>query len=158
MVSFRPRLRSAPTDLFVAGAEGGATVPSNSPSAKLAEAGRKPLRQAGAGEHKCRAVLLDQLEEPWMSDGQAGPGGRRRCIGPGSAEVGHVLDRNHDLDLFLPSTGINNGDRTRKPRRRPRPRSPRMSDLVELGVGSPTARSAAATARRVPQALKRKMR
>ena len=51
-------------------------------------------------------------------DRTAGVGrGRRRCIGAGLdalAEVGHVLDLNHDLDLqFFTSTGIDNGDRTR---------------------------------------------
>ena len=121
-------LRSAPTDLFVAGAEGrrwrnrAVELARCLFDRKFVEAGREPLRQAaGVGEHKCRAVLLDQLEEPWMHrrpDRTAGVGrGRRRCIGAGLdalAEVGHVLDRNHDLDLqFFTSTGINNGDRTR---------------------------------------------
>ena len=97
--------------------------------AELVEAGGQALGQApGVDEDQRRAVRLDQLQQPGVDGrpdrppGRAGLGGvDRRGAGPAArpvveggdrlAEVGHVVDRDDDLDVeLLAHAGVDDRD------------------------------------------------
>ena len=118
-----------PADLLVTGTERrrrrntAVVLPRCFLERKFVQPGRKPLRQpAGVGEHERRPVLLDQLQQPRMHrrpDRPPGVGRHcRRRVGArldALTKVGHVLDRDDDLDLqFLPGTRVDNRDGPRR--------------------------------------------
>ncbi len=98
--------------LTTRGAEGGAV------HGDLVEPGGQPLGEpARVGEHDRGAVLLDQVDDPLLDVrpdrpaalGAAGRGALGHLVdGGGQRELGHVLDRDHDLEV--PLLGGHRGD------------------------------------------------
>ena len=126
---------------------------------QLVEAGGQALGQpAGVHEDQRGAVLLHQLEQPRVHgrpDGVPHRAGRRRArrrLVDDGAELGHVVDRDDDLDLErLAHAGVDDGDRTRPAlARRAIARCHRGTGRSPPAAAAwPTARSAAGAERRL---------